>query len=67
MDLFVSINDDFPVLPLSANEESKTYTIKDAVSKWRRKKIFPYAVYCVNGNGFAEGGTSPAIIIEPRH
>ncbi len=27
--------------------------------------IYPYAVYCENGNDFAEGNTSPIMIIEP--
>ena len=26
---------------------------------------FPYAVYCKEGNDFAEGGSAPAMIVEP--
>lgn len=59
-DLFVDIDDDYIVIPLAVNDPPQTFTIKHA----ENKRIFPYAVYCKRGNGFAEGGTSPAIIVE---
>lgn len=59
-DLFVGIDNDYIVITLTVNDPPPTFTIKHV----KNKRVFPYAVYCKSGNGFAEGGSSPEIIIE---
>ncbi len=50
-------------LPLKEGEISQEYKVKDEAEERR----YPYAVYCKFGKcrDFAEGGTAPAIIVEP--
>ena len=59
-DLFVGIDKDYLIIPLAMNDPPPAFTIKHV----KNRRIFPYAVYCKSGNDFAEGGTSPGIIVE---
>jgi len=58
--LFQGQKNNYLVLPLAENQLSQPFTIKAA----ENQNVFPYAVYCRSGNGFAEGGSSPEIIVE---
>ena len=59
-DLFVGIDTDYHIIKLAMNDQLPAFTIKHV----KNKRIFPYAVYCKRGNDFAEGGSSPEIIVE---
>ena len=61
-DLFEGKSEEYLVLEISKKELSEPFIVKDIGDE--DVKIFPYAVYCKEGNNFAEGGTSPAIIIK---
>ena len=49
------------VFDIESGGKSETFTVKQGLPKG---KEYPYAVYCENSNDFAEGNTSPRMIIE---
>ena len=49
------------VFDIKSGGKSETFTVKQGLPKG---KEYPYAVYCENSNDFAEGNTSPRMIIE---
>ena len=48
------------VLPLSDGVKSEDYTVKQGVTDGP----YPYAIYCKEVNDFAEGNSSPTMIVE---
>ena len=48
--------------PVNSGEVSETYTV--VYNKNEEPLVVPYAVFCENGNDFAEGNSSPKIIVE---
>ncbi|MBL7136264.1 MAG: hypothetical protein ISS81_06695 [Candidatus Marinimicrobia bacterium] len=49
------------VFDIESGGKSETFTV---MPRLRIGKEYPYAVYCENSNDFAEGNTSPRMIIE---
>lgn len=58
--LFAGLSQDDLIIRLDPGQPSQPYSIS-----YTDNRRFPYAVYCHDGNDFAEGGTSPAVIIDP--
>ncbi len=48
-------------IELKSGNQTESFTVSDNVASG---DDFPYAVYCDGDNDFAEGGSSPRIIID---
>ncbi|MBN2030842.1 hypothetical protein JW824_11445 [bacterium] len=57
---------DYVMLQIPSGGEIELIVDKQDWEEGKEEKIYPYAVYCAKENHFAEGGTSPGIIIERR-
>jgi len=52
---------EYLIFDIKSGGESETFTVMQGLPEG---KEYPYAVYCENSNDFAEGNTSPRMIIE---
>ena len=55
------IGAEYFLFDIERDGESKILTVSEGLAKGRE---YPYAVYCRDGNDFAEGNTAPRMIIE---
>lgn len=60
-DILLDTGESTLVLAASAGHQTKAFSIAETVESG---KEFPYAVYCVDDNDFAEGGSTPRFIID---
>ena len=61
INLFDNVKDRDLTFNLGIEEISEEFVIKQTAKAGQK---FPYSAYCFKGNDFAEGGSSPKIIIE---